>query len=70
MARKLYDVSDYNVKQIFEDAKRLHIDVEYSGVPIFINNVNMNMDDFFNLGEVVSPKQFMDKIAAIDVEKL
>ena len=70
MAQKLYDFSDYNVKQIFEDAKRLHIDVEYSGVPIFVNNINMNMDDFFDLGEVISPKQFMDKIAQIDVEKI
>ncbi len=70
MARKLYDFSNYNVKQIYEDAKRLHIDVEYSGAPIFVNNINMNMDDFFDLGEVISPKAFMDKIAAIDVEKL
>ena len=70
MARRLYDCSDYSVKQIYEDAKRLHIDVEYSGAPVFVNNVNMNMDDFFELGEVISPKAFMDKIAVIDVEKL
>ena len=70
MARKLYDFNEYNVKQICEDAKRLHIDIEYSGVPIFVNNINMNMDDFFDLGVVVSPKAFMDKIAAIDVEKI
>ncbi|MBR3149602.1 MAG: hypothetical protein IKF64_05470 [Eubacterium sp.] len=70
MARKLYDCSDYSVKQIHEDAKRLHIDVEYDEAPIFINNLNMNMDDFFELGLVISPKSFMDKIAVIDVEKL
>ncbi|MBE6719827.1 MAG: hypothetical protein E7571_04105 [Ruminococcaceae bacterium] len=67
---KLYDCSNYNVKQIYEDAKRLHIDIEYTGVPVFVNNINMNMDDFFELGEVISPKDFLDKIAAIDVEKL
>ncbi len=70
MARRLYDCSDYSVKQIYEDAKRIHIDVEYSGAPVFVNNINMNMDDFFELGEVISPKDFMDKIAVIDVEKL
>ncbi|MBE6816601.1 MAG: hypothetical protein E7520_02720 [Ruminococcaceae bacterium] len=70
MARRLYDCSDYSVKQIHEDAKRLHIDIEYAGVPVFVNNINMNMDDFFELGEVISPKDFLDKIAVIDVEKL
>ena len=70
MAKHYYDISDYDIKQIFEDAKRLHIDIEYSGVPVFVNNFNMNMDDFFELGEVVTPKDFMDKIAVIDVEKL
>lgn len=70
MAQRLYDCTNYNVKEISEDAKRLHIDIEYAGVPVFINNLNMNMDDFFELGEVVSPKDFLDKIAVIDVEKL
>ena len=69
-ARKFYDVNDYNTEEIIEDAKRLHIDIEYGGVPIFINNFNMNMDDFFEYGEVITPKQFMDKISIIDVEKL
>ena len=69
-ARRLYDVTNYQTKQVCEDAKRLHIDVEYSGVPVFINNMNMNMDDFFDFGEVISPKDFLDKIANIDVEKI
>jgi hypothetical protein len=75
-ARKLYDNDDYDINTIFEDAKRLHIDIEYSGVPIFINNFNMNMDDFAkseiaeNIATVITPKDFMDKIAVIDVEKV
>lgn len=69
-ARKLYDINDYSTETIIEDAKRLHIDVEYEDVPIFINNFNMDMDDFFDLGEVITPKAFMEKIAVIDVEKL
>ena len=69
-ARKFYDINNYNTKDIIEDAQRIHIDVEYGDVPLFINNFNMNMDEFFEYGEVITPKQFMDKIAVIDVEKL
>ena len=68
--RKFYDINEYDTKTIIEDAKRLHIDVEYEDVPIFINNFNMDMDDFFEYGTVITPKMFMDKIAVIDVEKL
>lgn len=68
LATKYYDGYDYDVKEIMEDAKRLHIDVEYAGVPVFVNNFNMNMDDFEQLGQVITPKEFMDKVADIDVE--
>ena len=37
---------------------------------VFINNFNMNMDEYLSFGNVVTPKQFLDKIAEIDVEKL
>ena len=33
-------------------------------------SINQAMDDFFDMGEVITPKQFMDKIAVIDVEKI
>jgi len=69
-AKKYYDIDDYNVEVIGEDAKRIHIDVEYTDVPIYINNFNRNMDDFAAIGTVISTKEFMDKIAVIDVEKI
>ncbi len=69
-ARRFYDLNDYNTKKIIDDAKRLHIDVEYEDVPVYINNFNMDMDDFLEFGEVITPKMFMEKIAVIDVEKL
>ncbi len=69
-AKKYYDVDEYDVATIREDAKRIHIDVEYTDVPIYINNFNLNMDDFAALGTVISTKEFMEKIAVIDVEKL
>lgn len=69
-AQKLYDRDFKDVNKIGEDAKRLHIDVEYDDVPIFVNNFNMNMDEFFEIGVVVTPKAFLDKISIIDVEKV
>lgn len=69
-ASKYYDLDKYDPIDIMEDAKRLHIDIEYESAAIFVNNFNLNMDDFFEHGIVVSPKQFLDKIAVIDVEKI
>lgn len=69
-AKKLYDCNTFDTKTVISDAQRLHIDIEYSDVPIFINNFNMNMDEFFDIGKVITPKEFLDKIAVIDVEKV
>lgn len=69
-AQRIYDKNEYDTNMVVEDAKRLHIDVEYSGAPAFVNNLNMNMDDLFEIGKVISPKDFLDKIAKIDVEKI
>ena len=69
LAQKQYDTNDFDANQIADDAKRLHIEVEYSGAPIYINNFNMNMDEFLDMGHVVTTKDFLDKIAQVDVEK-
>lgn len=69
-ACRYYDCNNYDADKIKEDAKRLHIDIEYESTPVFVNNFNLNMDDFFDMGELITPKQFMDKIAVIDVEKI
>lgn len=69
-ASKQYLESFNDVQKIIEDAKRIHIDVEYEDVPIYVNNFNMNMDEFSEMGVLVSPKEFMDKISIIDVEKV
>lgn len=67
---KIYDATVCDTAKIYNDAKILHIDLEYKDVPVFVNNFNLNMDEFFNVGKVISPKQFMEKIAVIDVEKI
>ncbi len=70
VVKKNYDLKAYDPKQVMADAALLHIDVEYNDVPIYVNNFNSNMDDFFEMGEIISPKQFMNKISNIDVEKI
>lgn len=70
VVKKLYDIHTCNAKQVMSDAEVLHIDIEYNDVPVFVNNFNMNMDEYLEMGEIISPKQFMEKIAGIDVEKL
>lgn len=70
LAARYYDCDNYDIARIKSEAKKLHIDIEYNKTPIFVNNFNLNMDDFFDMGEVVTPKDFMDKIAVIDVEKI
>lgn len=52
------------------DAKVIHIDVEYNSVPVFVNNFNMNMDEYVDMGRMITPKEFMQKISAVDVEKI
>ena len=69
-ASRFYDCNNYSPEHIYEDSKRLHIDIEYENTPVFINNFNLNMDEFFHMGTVITPKEFMDKIAVIDVEKI
>lgn len=69
LAQRQYDTNDYDAKQIFEDAKRLHIDVEYANVPLYVNNFNLNMDEFLDMGQEITMKEFLDKIANVDVEK-
>jgi len=70
LVSKYYDDTAANPAQIMADAKIIHIDIEYRDVPVYVNNFNLNMDEFAQMGEVISPRQFMDKIAVIDVEKL
>lgn len=67
---KMYDCNICNPQKVIEDVKVLHIDLEYENIPIYVNNFNHNMDEYLELGEIVSSRQFMEKIATIDVEKL
>ena len=70
VVKKHYDLNTCSPEQIFHDAKVLHIDVEYDNIPIYVNNFNLNMEEYIEMGEIISKKSFLQKIAQIDVEKL
>jgi len=43
---RYYDANGYDPAVVKADAARLHIDIEYKQVPVYVNNFNMNMDEF------------------------
>lgn len=70
VVKKLYDIHTCDPQKVMTDAKVIHIDVEYNSVPVFVNNFNMNMDEYADMGRMITPKEFMQKISAVDVEKI
>lgn len=70
VVKKSYDANSCDLSRIKSDAEVIHIDAEYNDIPIYVNNFNMNMDEFGEMGSIITPKIFMKKIAGIDVEKL
>ena len=70
LAQKFYDVNDYDAEKIKSDAQRIHIDVEYKETKIYINNFTLDMDEFFDIGTVVSPQSVLEEISEITVEKI
>ncbi len=60
LAEKFYDREFNDINQIKADLQRFHIDCEYGHTPIYINNVNNNMDYFRNLGSLVSEKEIIN----------
>ena len=53
-----------NVLVVFRKARTLYQFDQY------VNNFNMNMDEYLDFANIITPKQFLEKIAGIDVEKL
>lgn len=70
VVKKHYDITNSDPDKIIFDAGIIHIDAEYTKLPVYINNFNNNMEEFLDKGKVITPKEFMEKISRIDVEKL
>ncbi|MFT4146618.1 MAG: hypothetical protein QM644_19415 [Mobilitalea sp.] len=60
LAKKFYDKEFQEIEQIKADLQRLHIDCEYGHTPVYINNMNNNMDFFRDLGTLVSNREIID----------
>lgn len=70
LAERYYDNNAYDSAQIRMDAARLHIDAEAEDVPVFVNNLNDDMLDFMDMGEVIFADSFRRSICDITVEKV
>jgi len=54
IAKKYYDKNYTDIEQIALDAKNLHTDFEYDSIPIYINNINNDMEKFKVIGTLIS----------------
>lgn len=70
MAERYYDAGNYDIGQIKMDATRLHIDADTEEIPVFVNNLNGDMIDFMDMGEVLFADTFRRSVCDINVEKV
>lgn len=68
-AERYYDSTNYDIQIIKNDIQRLHIDVDYHDVPIYINNLHNDMADLLELGQPVNAEAFKRRICDIKIEK-
>lgn len=54
IAKLYYDKNYTDIEQIALDMKNLHIDCQYESIPVYINNMNNDMDEFERIGSLVS----------------
>lgn len=53
-ATRYYDINHTNIEEIAEDLKNIHNHCKYNDIPVFMNNINGNMEEFNSLGTLVS----------------
>jgi hypothetical protein len=54
IAIKYYDKNYDNIEQIKADMKNLHTDLTFNMMPVYINNINNDMERFIGVGKLVS----------------
>ncbi len=54
IVKKYYDKNCIDIEQIALDIKSLHADCSYESIPIYINNMNNDMEKFRKIGTLVS----------------
>lgn len=63
VAKKFYDKNYTDIKQIIIDTKNLHIDCTNDMMPVYVNNINNDMEGFMDIGKLVSLKDLSANIA-------
>ena len=69
-AERFYDSNDYDIEQIKIDITRLHIDIDYNEIPIYINNLHNDMDEFAQFGQIISAQAIKRRVCDIKIEKI
>ncbi|MFA9396968.1 MAG: hypothetical protein ACERKV_01700 [Clostridiaceae bacterium] len=59
IAKKYYDKNYLDIKQIALDSKHLHADYEYDSIPVYINNINNDMEKYEDVGILISFDDFI-----------
>lgn len=54
ISKKYYEKDYTDIEQIKMDMKNLHPDCQYGGIPIYINNINNDMERFRGVGDLIS----------------
>ncbi|WP_297429870.1 hypothetical protein [Clostridium sp.] len=62
IVKKYYDKNYTDVKEIALDVKNLHTACEYENPPIYINNINNDMEKFEVIGTLVSLNDIINNI--------
>ena len=60
--KKYYDKNYTDMDQIVLDVKNIHIDCKYESVPVYINNINDDMEKFKVIGPLVSLNNIITNI--------
>lgn len=62
IAKKYYDKNYEDIKQIQSDVKSIHPDCEYESIPVYINDMNNDMDKFKPIGTLISSGDVINNI--------
>ncbi|AQS05022.1 hypothetical protein [Clostridium beijerinckii] len=62
IVKKYYDKNYTDVKEIALEVKNLHTGCEYENTPIYINNINNDMEKFKVIGTLVSLNDIINNI--------
>ena len=66
IAKKYYDKNYTDIDQVVLDLKSLHVDCEYENIPVYINNINNDMEGFKGIGNLVSLNDIIGNLMNIE----